>query len=63
MIYKNNKVNISDIHFIDENYDEGETILIKELELRKNETAQSLENRIKELEKIAIVEAFKKVLA
>ncbi len=51
------------IHFIDENYDEGETILIKELELRKNETAQSLENRIKELEKIAIVEAFKKVLA
>ena len=51
------------IHFIDENYDEGETILIKELELSKNETAQSLENRIKELEKIAIVEAFKKVLA
>ena len=50
------------IHYIDENYDEGETILIKELELDKNETAESLENRIKELEKIAIVEAFKKVL-
>ncbi|MGJ0455774.1 phosphoribosylglycinamide formyltransferase [Aliarcobacter cryaerophilus] len=50
------------IHYIDENYDEGEIILIKELELAKNETAQTLENKIKELEKIAIVEAFKKVL-
>ncbi|WP_198305984.1 phosphoribosylglycinamide formyltransferase [Arcobacter vandammei] len=50
------------IHYIDENYDEGETILIKELELNENETAESLENRIKELEKTAIVEAFKVVL-
>lgn len=50
------------IHYIDENYDEGEKILIKELELEKDETAQTLENRIKELEKTAIVEAFKKVL-
>lgn len=50
------------IHYIDENYDEGETILIKELELASNETAESLENRIKELEKTAIVEAFKIVL-
>ncbi|RXI28104.1 phosphoribosylglycinamide formyltransferase [Aliarcobacter trophiarum LMG 25534] len=50
------------IHYIDENYDEGETILIKELELSKDETAKSLEEKIKELEKIAIVEAFKKVL-
>jgi phosphoribosylglycinamide formyltransferase-1 len=37
--------------------------LIKELELSSNETAKTLENRIKELEKVAIVEAFKKVLA
>lgn len=50
------------IHYIDENYDEGEKILIKELELEKDETAQTLENKIKELEKTAIVEAFKKVL-
>ncbi len=50
------------IHYIDENYDEGETILIKELELALDETAESLENRIKELEKTAIVEAFKIVL-
>lgn len=51
------------IHYIDENYDEGETILIKELELNADETAETLETRIKDLEKIAIVEAFKKVLA
>ena len=51
------------IHYIDENYDEGETILIKELELSSDETAETLETRIKNLEKIAIVEAFKKVLA
>lgn len=50
------------IHFIDENYDEGEIILIKELELNKDETAKTLELRIKELEKIAIIEAFKKIL-
>ncbi|QKF74446.1 phosphoribosylglycinamide formyltransferase 1 [Aliarcobacter faecis] len=51
------------IHYIDENYDEGETILIKELELNADETAETLETRIKDLEKIAIVKAFKKVLA
>ena len=50
------------IHYVNENYDEGEKILIKELLLDENETAQSLENKIKELEKIAIVEAFKKDL-
>ncbi|MFV7789317.1 phosphoribosylglycinamide formyltransferase [Aliarcobacter lanthieri] len=51
------------IHYVNENYDEGEKILIKELELSSDETAETLENRIKDLEKIAIVEAFKKVLA
>ena len=51
------------IHYIDEVYDEGEIILTKELELDVNETAESLENRIKELEKEAIVEAFEKLLA
>ena len=50
------------IHYVNENYDEGEKILIKELFLDENETAETLENRIKDLEKIAIVEAFKKVL-
>jgi len=51
------------IHYVNENYDEGEKILVKELILDENETAETLENRIKELEKIAIVEALKKVLA
>lgn len=51
------------IHYVNENYDEGERILVKELKLSDNETAQSLEARIKELEKVAIIEAFQKVLA
>ncbi len=50
------------IHYVNEVYDEGEKILVKELELEEDETVDSLENRIKELEKDAIVEAFKKLL-
>ena len=50
------------IHYVNETYYEGEKILIKELELSSNETAKTLENRIKELEKVAFVEAFKRVL-
>lgn len=51
------------IHYINEVYDEGEIILTKELEIDSNETVDSLENRIKELEKEAIIEAFEKLLA
>ena len=51
------------IHYINEVYDEGEIILTKELEIASNETVDSLENKIKNLEKEAIVEAFKKLLA
>lgn len=51
------------IHYVNEVYDEGEKILVKEFELEEDETVDSLENRIKELEKEAIVEAFKKLLA
>ena len=50
------------IHYVNEVYDEGKKILVKELLLDENETVDSLENRIKELEKEAIVEAFKKLL-
>ena len=50
------------IHYVNEVYDEGEKILVKELLLDENETVDSLENRIKEHEKEAIVEAFKKLL-
>ncbi len=50
------------IHYVNEKYDDGEIILKKELDIAKNETAQSLENRVKALEKVAIIEAFKKIL-
>ena len=50
------------IHYVNEVYDEGEKILVKELELDPNETVETLENRIKDLEKVAIVEAFVKLL-
>ena len=51
------------IHYVNEVYDEGEIILTKELVLNENETVDILENRIKDLESIAIIEAFEKLLA
>jgi len=51
------------IHFVNEKYDDGRIILKKELELKDDETVDSLENKIKDLESLAIVEAFKKLLA
>jgi phosphoribosylglycinamide formyltransferase-1 len=50
------------IHYVNENYDEGKIILQKSLLLEPNETAHSLEQRVKKLEKEAIVEAFKILL-
>lgn len=50
------------IHFVNENYDEGEVLLQKELAVKKDDTPESLENKVKALEKEAIVEAFKKLL-
>ncbi|MCG3653824.1 phosphoribosylglycinamide formyltransferase [Aliarcobacter butzleri] len=50
------------IHFINEVYDEGEKILVKKLKLEENETVDTLEEKIKNLEKEAIIEAFKKIL-
>ena len=47
------------IHEVNEVYDSGKIILQKELELNKDETAQSLEKRVKDLEQLAIVEALK----
>lgn len=46
------------IHEVNENYDEGKILLQKSLELTPNETPASLEAKVKELEKKAIVEAF-----
>ena len=51
------------IHYVNEVYDEGEKILVKELQIAQDETVDSLDSRIKELEKEAIVEAFEKLLA
>ncbi|MDH4945016.1 phosphoribosylglycinamide formyltransferase [Sulfurimonas sp. C5] len=53
---KESKSGVS-IHFVNEHYDEGEIILQKELVLSQDETVESLERKIKELEKQAVVEA------
>ncbi|MFT7860637.1 MAG: phosphoribosylglycinamide formyltransferase [Sulfurimonas sp.] len=45
------------IHYVNEEYDEGKIILQKELSLDKDETVESLETKVKSLEKKAIVEA------
>lgn len=50
------------IHYVNEKYDDGEIILTKELLLDKIETVESLEERIKDLESIAIIDTFKKLL-
>lgn len=50
------------IHFVNENYDEGEYILQKKIQIDEKETLDSLENKIKNLEAITIVEAFLKLI-
>ncbi|AXX93707.1 phosphoribosylglycinamide formyltransferase [Malaciobacter molluscorum LMG 25693] len=50
------------IHYVDENYDEGEYILQKSIDLSKDETVDSLEQKIKDLEQKAIVEALKTIV-
>lgn len=62
VIESNEKESGATIHFVNENYDEGEFILQKKINLSKDETIESLEDKIKELESLAIVEAFKKIL-
>lgn len=49
------------IHYVNENYDEGEYILQKTIKIEKNETVDNLENNIKKLESIAIIEALQKI--
>jgi len=49
------------IHYVNENYDEGEYILQKSLNITENETVQSLEEKIKSLEAKVIVEALQKI--
>ena len=49
------------IHQVSQEYDEGEILLQKKLFLSENENVESLEFKIKELEKVAIIEALKNV--
>lgn len=50
------------IHFVNENYDEGEFILQNSIKLEENESVESLEEKIKTLESKSIVQAFKKLI-
>lgn len=50
------------IHYVNEEYDDGEIILTKQLDISSDETVESLENRIKDLESLAIIDAFKKLI-
>lgn len=50
------------IHFVNENYDEGAYILQKSIDILDNETVDSLEEKIKNLESVAIIEAFQKLI-
>ncbi|MDD2790660.1 MAG: formyltransferase family protein [Sulfurimonas sp.] len=49
-------------HVVNEVYDDGEIILQKELLLAEDESVESLEEKIKTLEALAIVEGFAKCL-
>ena len=51
------------IHYVNEEFDKGEIILQKKLKLLKDESVDSLEKRVKELEKKAIIEGFKLCLS
>ena len=50
------------VHEVNEEYDSGKIILQKSLTIVKDETALSLESKVKELEKSTIIEALAKVL-
>ncbi|RXJ86140.1 phosphoribosylglycinamide formyltransferase [Arcobacter sp. CECT 8985] len=50
------------LHYIDENYDEGEYILQKSIKLSNDESVDSLEKKIKQLEKQTILEGLKTII-
>jgi phosphoribosylglycinamide formyltransferase-1 len=63
VIQNKEKISGVTIHEVNENYDEGKIILQQSLTLNKDETVQSLEERIKKLEKIVIVKGLKRCLS
>jgi phosphoribosylglycinamide formyltransferase-1 len=50
------------IHEVNEEYDKGHIILQKQIQLSPDECVDTLEKKIKELEKIAIIDGLKKCL-
>jgi len=62
VIQNKEKISGVTIHEVNENYDEGKIILQKSISLQEDETVNSLEFKIKNLEQEAIVEAFIKLL-
>ena len=62
VIANNETISGVTIHEVNEHYDEGAIILQKSLTLHADETAESLEKRIKELEKSAIIEGLRRCL-
>ncbi|MDF1874408.1 phosphoribosylglycinamide formyltransferase [Sulfurimonas sp. SAG-AH-194-I05] len=62
-VIKNNETTSGvTVHEVNEKYDDGKIIIQKKLILASNENAQTLEKKIKQLEQIAVVEAFQKCL-
>lgn len=59
VLKNNDKISGVTIHKVNENYDEGEIICQKTIQIDSDETVESLENKIKELEKTTMVEALK----
>jgi len=62
VIKNKEKISGVTIHEVNENYDEGKIILQKTLSLQSDESVNSLESKIKNLEQEAIVEAYEKLL-
>lgn len=56
------KVSGVTVHFVNEEYDKGEFILQKSLNIDENCTVEELEDDIKKLESLSIVEALQKLI-
>lgn len=56
------KVSGVTIHFVNEEYDEGEFILQNSIYIDENCTVETLEDNIKKLESISIIEALQKII-
>lgn len=62
VIAANKRVSGITIHVVDENYDEGKTVFQAETEITKEDTAQTLANKIHELEQRHFPQVIKEYL-